>query len=47
MTAQGPHVWMGRTGAECPIALDQNGDKLTGAICGRGAKTDLSRCFTA
>ncbi|OJY28044.1 MAG: hypothetical protein BGO98_21015 [Myxococcales bacterium 68-20] len=27
--------------AECPIELGQNGNKLTGTICGREAKTDL------
>ncbi len=27
--------------AECPVELGQNGNRLTGKICGREAKTDL------
>ena len=27
--------------AECPLELGQNGNKLTGKICGRAAETDL------
>ena len=26
---------------DCPVELGQNGNKLTGKICGRDAKTDL------
>ena len=27
--------------AECPVELGQNGNKLTGKICGRETTTDL------
>lgn len=27
--------------ADCPVELSQNGNKVTGKICGRVAETDL------